>query len=66
MSVTLLINENQKRVILKESIKDEFSDSLKQNYDFVKDIINNMRRTPDHRTSRILLLLLLYLVHPHR
>jgi hypothetical protein len=39
MSVTLLINENQKRVILKESIKDEFSDSLKQNYDFVKDII---------------------------
>lgn len=39
MSKVLLINENQKRLILKESVNDEFGEMVKQNYNFVKDII---------------------------
>ena len=39
MSATLLINENQKRIILRESVNDEFGDMVKQNYKFVKDVL---------------------------
>jgi hypothetical protein len=39
MSATLLINENQKRIILRESVNDEFGDMVKQNYRFVKDVL---------------------------
>jgi hypothetical protein len=39
MSTTLLINENQKRIILRESVNDEFGDMVKQNYKFVKDVL---------------------------
>lgn len=39
MSTTLLINENQKRIILRESVNDEFGNIVKQNYKFVKDIL---------------------------
>ena len=39
MSATLLINENQKRIILRESVNNEFGDMVKQNYKFVKDVL---------------------------
>jgi hypothetical protein len=39
MSKTLLINESQKKLILLESINDEFGDVIKKNYDFAKKII---------------------------
>ena len=40
MSKTILITESQKRVLLYESVNDEFTDIIKRNYDFVKDVIN--------------------------
>ena len=39
MGTTLLINENQKRIILRESVNNEFGDMVKQNYKFVKDVL---------------------------
>ena len=39
MGATLLINENQKRIILRESVNNEFGDMVKQNYKFVKDVL---------------------------
>lgn len=40
MSVHLLINEEQKRFILKESVNDNFNEIIKKGYDFVKEIIS--------------------------
>ena len=40
MSKTILITESQKRVLLYESVNEEFTDIIKRNYDFVKDVVN--------------------------
>lgn len=39
MGATLLINENQKRIILRESVNNEFGDMVNQNYKFVKNVL---------------------------
>lgn len=40
MKKTILINEQQKKLILKESLNEEFGDTIKKNYEFVKKVIN--------------------------
>lgn len=39
MSKTILITESQKKILLYESVNKEFTDVIKRNYDFVKDVI---------------------------
>lgn len=39
MSYTILINENQKKILLRESFSEELGDIIKQNYNFVKDVL---------------------------
>lgn len=40
MKKTILITESQKRVLLRESVNKEVGDMVKQNYEFVKNVIN--------------------------
>jgi hypothetical protein len=40
MKKTILITENQKRVLLRESVNKEVGDMVKQNYEFAKNVIN--------------------------
>ena len=39
MSKTILITESQKKTLLYESVNEEFTDIIKRNYDFVKDVV---------------------------
>lgn len=39
MSVTIFINENQKRLILNESFSDDFANAIKNNYEFTKKVL---------------------------
>jgi uncharacterized membrane protein len=40
MSKTILITESQKKTLLYESVNEEFTDIIKRNYDFVKDVVS--------------------------
>ena len=40
MSKTILITENQKRVLLRESVNRELVDVIKRNYEFTKDVLS--------------------------
>lgn len=40
MSKTILITENQKRVLLRESVNREIGDVIKRNYEFTKDVLS--------------------------
>jgi len=39
MSYTILINENQKKILLRESFTEEFGSMVRQNFNFVKDVL---------------------------
>ena len=43
MEVSILITENQKKVLIKESLINDFSDVIKRNYEFAKEILQESK-----------------------
>ena len=43
MQMTILINENQKKILIKESLISDFSDIIKKNYEFTKEILKESK-----------------------